>query len=292
MRDRSSWRRCWVEEKTGGQTSASNVLTIDLAALRTDRESVVATLMQAASAQPIVVDIVDESDMRQLVLALHEARDAGRRFLHRVGPPFVRALIGQDPRQPLRATELNALNGETHTATRGGLVVVGSHVSATTRQLDALRERHAPVELEIDIDQVRDGRREDHLSELARTTRAALSHGNVVIRTARTLVTGSDARDSLAIARTVSAAVVELVRRVVESVTPRFVVAKGGITSSDVAAHGLGIERAFVRGPMLPGIVSLWEPMGGPVKGVPYVVFAGNVGGPEALADVVETLSR
>ena len=46
------------------------------------------------------------------------------------------------------------------------------------------------------------------------------------------------------------------------------VIAKGGITSSDVAAHGLEIRHAIVRGPMLPGIVSLWEPVDGPATGL------------------------
>src|SRR5680860_786429 len=72
---------------------------------------------------------------------------------------------------------------------------------------------------------------------------------------------------------------------------PRFVIAKGGITSSDVAALGLEIRHAMVRGPMLPGIVSLWEPMEGPATGIPYVVFAGNVGDEDSLCSVVRTLS-
>jgi uncharacterized protein YgbK (DUF1537 family) len=70
------------------------------------------------------------------------------------------------------------------------------------------------------------------------------------------------------------------------------VIAKGGITSSDVATDGLQIRRAIVRGPMLPGIVSLWEPVDGPAKGIPYVVFAGNVGDDRSLLDVVRVLSR
>ena len=41
---------------------------------------------------------------------------------------------------------------------------------------------------------------------------------------------------------------------------------------------------------MLPGIVSLWEPVAGPAQGIPYIVFAGNVGDDEALAAVVATL--
>ena len=43
---------------------------------------------------------------------------------------------------------------------------------------------------------------------------------------------------------------------------------------------------------MLPGIISLWEPADGPALGIPYVVFAGNVGDDDALAHVVSTLTR
>ena len=71
---------------------------------------------------------------------------------------------------------------------------------------------------------------------------------------------------------------------------PGFVLAKGGITSSDTATEGLGIRRAWTRGTMLPGIVSLWEPVAGLAHGIPYIVFAGNVGDDQALATVVATL--
>jgi uncharacterized protein YgbK (DUF1537 family) len=83
---------------------------------------------------------------------------------------------------------------------------------------------------------------------------------------------------------------VDVVRGVAAARTPRFVVAKGGITSSDVATHGLGIRRAWVRGTMLPGIVSAWAAVDGAAPGMPYIVFAGNVGDDDALAHVVNTL--
>ena len=124
---------------------------------------------------------------------------------------------------------------------------------------------------------------------MLRTSDAA---ADVVIRTSRTLITGADAVDSLVIARTVSAALVNTVREIVAQVRPAFVLAKGGITSSDTATEGLSIRRAWSRGTMLPGIVSLWEPVSGPAEGIPYIVFAGNVGDDDALADVVETLRR
>lgn len=104
------------------------------------------------------------------------------------------------------------------------------------------------------------------------------------------MLSGYDPDTALAQARMISAALVAVVRGIIERVSPRFVIAKGGITSSDIASKGLQIRRARVIGPMLPGIVSLWSAIDGPAWGIPYVVFAGNVGTDESLADVVATL--
>jgi uncharacterized protein YgbK (DUF1537 family) len=85
--------------------------------------------------------------------------------------------------------------------------------------------------------------------------------------------------------------VVDVVRRV-RAGAPAWVLAKGGITSHDVAVHGLGILRAEVVGQMLPGLVSVWRAVEAPpeVVGSPYVVFAGNVGDERTLAQVIATL--
>jgi uncharacterized protein YgbK (DUF1537 family) len=71
---------------------------------------------------------------------------------------------------------------------------------------------------------------------------------------------------------------------------PAWVVAKGGITSHDVAVRGLGIRRATVLGQLLPGLVSVFRPVDAAPEavGTPYVVFAGNVGDETTLATVID----
>lgn len=282
--------RAWVEEKSGGTIPATSVVAVTLDELRGDLDAAVARLASVRNATPVVVDIVEESDLRTLALALFRAEASGRRFVFRVGPPFVRAFIGQEVHAPLTASDVRAIH---HAPTMpGGLIVVGSHVDLTTRQLDALRARRRPTEFEIDVARVLGDDADAHLADVVTRVAEALAHGNVVLRTSRVLVRGTDGADSLRIARAVSDAVVTVVRRVLDIAPPRFVIAKGGITSSDVAARGLEIGRAIVRGPMLPGIVSLWEPITGPARGIPYIVFAGNVGNSESLADVADILSQ
>ena len=113
-----------------------------------------------------------------------------------------------------------------------------------------------------------------------------------MLYTSRELVRSEDPAESLAIARRVSDAVVEVVQQV-RTARPAWVVAKGGITSHEVAANGLGIRRARVEGQFWEGQVSLFSAQEAPaeVLGMPYVVFPGNVGGEQALADVVDTLT-
>ncbi|MBK8459365.1 MAG: four-carbon acid sugar kinase family protein [Micropruina sp.] len=286
---RSSDLRGWVEEKTDARVSAADVVAITLHDIRGGAEAVAAKLAQLSNASCAVVDVVEESDLRALALGVLLAEARGQRFVYRVGPPFVRAMIGQAVRAPLSADDVARIRPQA--SANGGLIVVGSHVALTTSQLDVLRDRRSPVEYEIDVTQVLGERGADHLDDIVARVSESLRSENVVVRTSRTLVRGADGDDSLRIARAISDAVVHVVRTVLTQTRPRFVIAKGGITSSDVAARGLEIGRAQVRGPMLPGIVSLWEPITGPAQGIPYIVFAGNVGTQESLADVVDTLS-
>ncbi|NEB00999.1 hypothetical protein G3I78_18300 [Streptomyces sp. SID13726] len=284
---RSSSLPEWVEEKTGGRTAADEVLRITLDDLRGGGPSHTGRLLSSlGGGRTAVVDAVCDDDLRVLALALAEAEGNGTRLLYRVGPSFVRARAGQAGRAPLTPAELRPLRGDAP----HGLIAVGSHVSLTTRQLDRLRERGGIAEFELDVALLLDERRDAHIAEVAASAAGALDSADAVIRTSRTLVTGVDAEDSLAISRRVSAALVEAVRQVNAARRPAFVVAKGGITSSDTATHGLEIRRAWARGTLLPGIVSLWEPVDGPAAGIPYIVFAGNVGGPDALADALDLL--
>ncbi|MBG6226254.1 uncharacterized protein YgbK (DUF1537 family) [Arthrobacter sp. CAN_A2] len=277
----------YVAEKTGG--SADAVIRLDLSIIRSGAEGIADALARAADAVPIVVDAVTEDDLRALALGFEEAERRGRKLLYRVGPPFVRARIGQRERAPLTAEEVFA---DLDAPTSGGLIVVGSHVGLTTRQLDALVARRPEARLvELDVEAVLDpGRRDTGVADAVRAVVDGLPTGEVILHTSRRLVRSDDPGQSLEFARTISRAVVDVVRSTIATAPVRFVVAKGGITSSDVAAHGLSIRHALVRGPMLPGIVSLWQPADGPARSIPFVVFAGNVGSDDSLADVVDIL--
>ncbi|MET4135013.1 four-carbon acid sugar kinase family protein [Pseudarthrobacter sp. PvP090] len=289
----------YVEEKSQSRFQADSVIVLTLDVIRAagqdgdpqvSAKAIADAIDAATDSTPIVADIVTENDFRALALGLEEAERRGKKLLYRVGPPFVRGRIGQEIRAELSGEEAYA--GNTPSGA-GGLIVVGSHVGVTTRQLKALVEQHSAARIvEIDVEKLLDGNSEGYLDGIVRDVAESLHSADVILHTSRLLIKTDDAAASLRIARTVSAAVVAVVNRTLKTFPPRFVIAKGGITSSDVAAHGLEIRHAIVRGPMLPGIVSLWEPVDGPAKGIPYIVFAGNVGDDESLAQVTRKLSN
>lgn len=294
--------RDWVAEKTAGRISRDDVVAITLTDIRQggpDRVEQILTGLR--NGRQVVVDAAAYADLQVVVVALLRAEAAGKHFIYRTGPSFVRPRSGQwvtpaiDARRLTTIVAAAAHESETRPDTQHGLIAVGSHVGLTTRQLDQLRANGKIIEFELDVPTLLDDTtRDNHVSgvaaEAAKALREGQSDSDVVIRTSRTLVTGTDAEDSLHIARTVSASLVATVREIVAQVRPAFVLAKGGITSSDTATEGLSIRRAWCRGTMLPGIVSMWEPVSGPAQGIPYIVFAGNVGDDQALTDVVDTL--
>ncbi|MEV7634567.1 four-carbon acid sugar kinase family protein [Pseudarthrobacter enclensis] len=291
----------YVEEKSAGRFTAGSVIVLDLNIIRAgasaqdpaiSAKAIADALEGATNSTPIVADIVTENDFRALALGLEEAERRGKKLLYRVGPPFVRGRIGQEVRTALTAGEAYAGNTP---STAGGLIVVGSHVGVTTRQLNVLTAEHSSARtIEIDVEKLLADQAQAaaHLDDMVDAVVEALKAGDVIVHTSRLLIKTDDPAESLRIARTVSAAVVAVVNRTLKTFPPRFVIAKGGITSSDVAAHGLEIRHAIVRGPMLPGIVSLWEPVDGPAQGIPYIVFAGNVGDDDSLAQVTRKLSN
>jgi uncharacterized protein YgbK (DUF1537 family) len=286
---RSSNLREFVAEKSGGAIRAADVHSIGLADIRLGGPTRVAEILTGVSRGGfVVVNATDYADLEVVVLGLQQVEDLGRSFLYRTGPSFVRALAGLEPKAPLTAAEL----WPTGSPGGHGLVVVGSHVGLTSRQVQIARSRGGLTEAELDVATLLDpASRDAHVEEVTGRIVTALADSEVLLYSSRSVVRGADAAGSLEIARTVSSAVVEVVRGA-RTGKPAWVVAKGGITSHDVAVHGRGIRRAEVVGQLLPGQVSVFRPVQAPteVVGVPYVVFAGNVGDDTTLADVIDLL--
>lgn len=283
---RSSNLREWVAEKSGGRIAAPDVLSISLHELRKGGpEAVAERLLTAPSGNVFVVNAACARDVEVFALAAVNAEIAGRSFLYRTAASFVAARAGLRSRPLLNASDL-ALGDKG----MGGLVVVGSYVPKTSSQLTALLAVPDLVPVEIDVEELlQSGAKKVVTPILSGINESILNGRTCVLFTSRRLITGASSEENLRIGASVSAALVEVVSRL--QTRPRWVIAKGGITSSDVATRGLRVRRAIVVGQLLPG-VPVWQ-LGAESRfpDLTYVVFPGNVGDANALKSAVETLS-
>jgi uncharacterized protein YgbK (DUF1537 family) len=281
---RSSDLRSWVAERTGGVIAPEDVAHITLDDLRAGGPERVAEILEDGDGV-VVANATEYADLDVLALGIAAAEERGGRLVYRTGPSFVPARGGLAGSRPATASP-----------DRGGhgLVVVGSHTELTTRQLAEARRRHSLSLVEIAVDALLNPIHAD--AEIARAVSAAssaLERRDVALVTSRSVHVASDGAASLRAAALISEGLLTAVRDVVRRTEPRYLIAKGGITSSDLATRGLQASRATVLGQVFPGMVSVWSLEDGlAATGLPYVVFPGNVGGPAALADAIDLLAR
>ncbi|NIV30071.1 MAG: hydroxyacid dehydrogenase [Anaerolineae bacterium] len=284
---RHSNLRAWVAEKTGGQVPADAVLSVGLQDIREGGPDAVMTLLnRVRDGQIIVVNAATYRDVEVFVWGMMQAEGRGKRFLSRTAASFVKVRGGIPDRGLLTSEELQPMGWSDKT---GGLTLVGSYVQRTTTQLGNALELDDTLGLELRVADVLDaqGRTGEIESVLNRTERRLSLGRDVILYTSRELVLPAGV-PQLRVAQQVSEALVEVLRRL--SVRPAYLIGKGGITASDLATDALGVRKAHVLGQIVPG-VPVWR-LGPESKypGLPYVVFPGNVGGPDALAGVIRSL--
>jgi uncharacterized protein YgbK (DUF1537 family) len=281
---RTSNLREWVEEKTGGRVRADQVAAISIDDLRIGGPNRVAEKLMAISrGQMCAVNAASYRDVEVFVAGLLDAEAKGKRFLYRTAASFVRVRAGIEPRALLTQADLQLPQSG------GGLVVVGSYVPKTTAQVEALLAQTKITGVEISVDALLDARRENEIARVALSAENAMKQNqDVVIYTSRQLVTVNDVEASLSIGQRVSDGLIKILHRI--NTMPRYLIAKGGITSSDVATKGLNVKRAMIRGQILPG-VPVWR-LGDESRypGLDYIVFPGNVGTPNSLAEIIQRM--
>ncbi|RAL50106.1 hypothetical protein DM860_007780 [Cuscuta australis] len=285
---KSSNLREWVEEKTRGRIPASVVSSITIHLLREGGPNAVCEhICSLKKGTACIVNAASDRDVAVFAAGMLQAELRGKRFLCRTAASFVSARMGIRQIPPISPNDVG-INQELS----GGLIVVGSHVPKTTKQVEELKLQFGNLlkTIEISVDRVAMKTSEEREEEINQTAEMAdiflKNRKDTLIMTSRGLVTGKTASESLEINFKVSSALVEIVRRI--TTRPRYIIAKGGITSSDIATKALEAKRAKVVGQALSG-VPLWQlgPESRHPK-VPYIVFPGNVGDSKALAEVVK----
>lgn len=277
----------WCGEMTEGRCAASGVVRITLDELRApDVAGITGKLMDAHDFTRYAVDAADDRDAEVFAAALLQAIAAGKRYLFRCAAGLVRVLGRVERRAPLTRAELQPGHGP-------GLILVGSHTKKTTDQLQHLLQAQMLLEpICFDVSSAADSaaltRERDRVLEQLEKVLAA-GHTAVVYISRRLIPgRGGSPQEDRAISARISQAIASLVAQL--HARPGYIIAKGGITSSDVGVRGLGMQRAWVLGQLLPG-VSVWRTgEESRFPGLPYVIFPGYAGEADSLRQAAEIL--
>lgn len=168
---------------------------------------------------------------------------------------------------------------------------MGSHVKKTTAQLENLLESDIE-KIEFDVKKVKnESTLQEYVEQLREKVETHVSHGkDVVVFTTRDVIRTDDKYENLRLSKLISESLVDIVSNL--TIQPRFIIAKGGITSSDVATIGLKIKKALVLGQIDKGIPVWLTGKEAKYSGIPYIVFPGNVGEVTTLKEVYEKFKK
>ena len=288
----------WLEARSGGRLRAERVGHVPL------------PLLEAAAAAPVedplgqrarlrrrlrelvgqgwaVVDAERPDQLRALGQALRQLQaEGGPRFLFQSAASLLNGLAELPP-QPLGPSQLAGLRRRRADGRLApGLVLVGSHVPLSDRQLERLLAEPACRGVELPVEACLHGELpEPREALLLAQLQDVLTAGHTAVlyssRGERLPGAGAARRQlgerlAAAMARLASALAGEL----------GYLISKGGITSHTLLADGLGLSMLQLQGQLLPGL-SLVLPAQeiGPAAGLPVLTFPGNLGDAETLVE-------
>lgn len=280
----------YVEEKSAGKFTAEKTTYISLESLRSlDIEGITDQLLQVTDFNKIVVNAVDYVDVEIFVIALAKAMKSGKQFMFRSAAALTKVIGGVSDKALLTREEL--IQDETN---HGGLILVGSHVKKTTEQLEVLKTSEFIEFIEFNTHLVLQPEKfQEEIDRVISTTENFIREGKTVtVYTNRERLDLGEGKkeEELKLSVKISDAVTSIVQRL--TVRPNYIVAKGGITSSDIGTKGLEVKRATVAGQIQPGIPVWFTGEESKFPGIAYVIFPGNVGAVSTLKDTVEILNK
>lgn len=280
----------YVEEKTKGEFKAEDTTYITLEELRNlDVDGITRKLMEVENFNKVVVNAIDYMDIKVFTVAYINASQKGKNLLFRSAAAVPKVLGGVTDMGLLKKEQLIEKGNE-----NGGIVLIGSHVNKTTQQFEALKDTEKPMEF-IEFNQhlvmVENGL-EKEVERVINIAEENIKSGkNVVVYTRRERfdLDTDDKNKQLEVSVKISDAVTSIIGKL--QVKPGFIIAKGGITSSDVGTKALRVKKALVMGQIKPGIPVWMTGEDSKFPQMAYIIFPGNVGEVGTLKEIVDLLS-
>lgn len=243
--------------------------------------SVLKDYIQEKGAKPEEYDIVDAASYEELYAYCKHLDQETKTFkgaiVIRSSSSFPKAMSGIADQPLLDRSILMGKKGP-------GCFIVGSHVQKTTRQLNHLLESTGTKGIEVDVERILrapKGMLEDVIQDMSYCHQQGLTP---VVYTSRKEIRIDDAEKRLHLGQEVSDFLVSIVTHL--PFEPSYLAAKGGITSNDILTKGLHVGYATVEGQIINNVPCVQT------ERFAYIIFPGNVGDDQSLAELYEKLRQ
>ena len=276
----------YVSEKTAEKIVADDVERFTLEIIRQDTTD---RLMALHNNICVAVDAQQQTDLDRFSQDLLNTAAQGKKFLFRSAASLLTSLAALPP-QPIAASEMSRYTRQQ----KPGVILVGSHVKKTTRQLDYLLKQPNVVGLEVDVLRLNENPDQAAIMVLEILEQVRAVHGQgqtAVVYTSRQELTFADVDTRLAFGESVSGLLMDVVRGLPDDIG--FLISKGGITSNDTLSKGLELTSARLLGQVIPGVSVVTTGAEHPqYPNLPVVLFPGNVGGDDAVAAAYQRMAQ
>jgi len=269
----------FIEEKSKGAIESNQVYHITLEQIRKRKKKEIFNVFEALNnLDAVVVDALNDEDMDYFSACLTEyLAKNNKKFIFRTAASFVKAMC-ETPGEIINLKNYKQNNN-------GGIIIVGSHVKKTSDQLNHLLDNTNIYSIEFDVKQVTKDTLNKYIKEKTTQVEKIISNGeDVVVYTSRDVIKTENLINNLSISTNISNSLVDIIRSL--QIQPKFIIAKGGITSSDVATQGLNIKKADVIGQVTKGVPVWLTGDEAKYQKMPYVIFPGNVGDEDTVTEV------
>ncbi|MBP1040287.1 hydroxyacid dehydrogenase [Vagococcus sp. BWB3-3] len=279
----------YIAEKSHQPIDAQDILTIPLEYLREYRVDLIEKILLSSHGfQKIIINSTNYEELKVFVTALFNVMKKGKNYLFRTAASFPKVLAG--------IPDIDYLDRDTivdKTNSNGGLIVIGSHVKLSTRQLSQLKASKLPlafIEFKV-ATYFDDPLFEMEVTRVKKFVQESIASGvSTVVYTSRELLKPDlfDEESALSMSVNISSSLTKIVELL--TIKPKYIISKGGITSSDIATIGLKMTEGTVLGQVTAGIPVWLADINSKFPKMPYLIFPGNVGTVDTLRNVVEKL--
>mgnify|MGYP001323804394 CR=1 FL=1 len=275
-----------------------NIFINDFEALETNQPSkLFMQIEKLKNNKKVIVDIMDYSQLDKFSSIVRSLLKK-KKFLFRSAASFISSLsnVKRTQKDHIYFSQLRRKND--NGKAMKGLIVVGSYVELTTRQLNKVLEISLckPIEINVfklyEFFKIGDNLNLNSLKKLIMNAiRQNLIRESIpVLYTSRKTIFPTDKNDLIQFQLFLSAFIAEIVSAIKNEIG--YLISKGGITTNTIISEGLEADSVYLEGQILPGISLVTFNLLKQKGKLPIVTFPGNIGNKMSLVKALEILEN